>query len=77
MLAPLYPNAKIHVQPCGGWAEQYDRVRFSADQHKDVVLSCRHAGDPGRTYLERISMRREDLEPRNPALEVCGVGGVA
>lgn len=77
MLSPLFPGARVFIQACAGRADELERVQRSASMHKDLILSCRDAEYPGRTYLERVSMRRGESAPRKPNSSKRGAGGEA
>lgn len=74
MLQPLFPGARVFIQGCAGRADEFEHVQLSASMHKDLILSCRDAEYPGRTYLERVSMYRDGCAPRksNPSKRDAG-----
>ncbi len=77
MLSPLFPGARVFIQACAGRADELERIKRSASMHKDLILSCRDSEHPGRTYLERVSMRREESAPQNLTSTKCGAGDKA
>lgn len=58
MLRPIFPGAQFCCFEVAV-TESVDACRRGLLRHKDLVLSCRDADQPGRVYLERISMIRE------------------
>lgn len=58
MLRPVFPGARFSCFEVAV-TESVDACRRGLERHKDLVLSCRDAYQPGRVYLERISMVRE------------------
>lgn len=58
MLRPIFPGAQFYCFDVAV-TESVDACRLGLERHKDLVLSCREADQPGRVYLERLCMIRE------------------
>ena len=58
MLRPIFPGAQFYCFDVAV-TESVDACRRGLERHKDLVLSCREADQPGRVYLERLSMIRD------------------
>lgn len=58
MLRPVFPGAQFSCFEVAV-TDSIDACRRGLLRHKDLVLSCRDADQPGCVYLERISMIRE------------------
>lgn len=83
MLAPVYPGGKPTVQRCAAMAPDLNAIERSASRHKDLILSCRDAAEPGQVYVERMFMHRDCAvgqgftAPQNEVSPVRGAGGAA
>lgn len=83
MLAPVYPGGRPSVQRCAAMALDLKAIERSASRHKDLILSCRDAAEPGQVYVERMFMHRDCAAgqsftaPQNAASASCGAGGAA
>ena len=58
MLRPVFPGAQFYCFEVAV-TEYFDACHRGLERHKDLVLSCREADQPGRVYLDRLCMVRE------------------
>ena len=83
MLAPVYPSGQPTVQRCAAMAPDLKAIERSASRHKDLILSCRDAAEPGQAYVERMFMHRDCAAgqsitaPQNAGSPARGAEGVA
>ena len=83
MLAPVYPDGKPTVQRCAAMAPDLKAIKRSASRHKDLILSCRDAEEPGQVYVERMFMHRDYAPgqcfaaPQKPTPRPGGARGAA
>lgn len=68
MLRPMFPGAKFSAYHIATFDNE--QLHKELARHKDLILSCREADEPGRTYLERFFMRRPvDCEAQTVEIE--------